>query len=175
MSGSEKYHNETIETVINDYAAEYHHSFMLATAEMESELYGIWQVWEYVGHKALSGTWDGMVGEVVIFSEAAWIDSSPSFKPVYAYYKAYAEEMETDGFLENVVWKDGRYSGLNGRVILGLHTQDYFGRVVDSTDMEDPIKMIMMDDCLIIERSGSYFELEKLGEIEWYENIEPRW
>ena len=46
-----------------------------------------------------------------------------------------------------------------------------------SADQQDePLKMIMTDDSLIIERGGLYFKMQKVGEVEWYQsllNVEP--
>lgn len=42
---------------------------------------------------------EGVVGDMIIFSENAWISNGiPSFKPVYVYYELDAEDVKPDSF-----------------------------------------------------------------------------
>ncbi len=114
--------------------------------------------------------------DMIIFSENAWIsDGIPSFEPVYVYYESCAGEVKTDSFFENVVWINGWDADWNGKVIAGIETEKN-AKYGSGHRQEEPFKMIMTDDSLVIEKGGVYFKTQKVGEVEWYQsllNVEP--
>ena len=177
ISNSEKYFNKDVGAIISHYEAEYHHSFTSATAEMEEELYGVWQVKECIGLMGESDSrGEGMVGDMIIFSPNAWISSGiPSFNPVYVCYESCAEAVKADRFLGNIIWLCRWDADWNGKVIAGIETEKN-AKYGSGHQQDEPFKMIMTDDCLIIERGGYYFEMQKVGEVEWHQsllNVEP--
>lgn len=155
----------------------YDHLFMPATTEMDKDLYGVWQIKECVGIMEGSDTLgEGMVGDMIIFSENAWIsDGIPSFEPVYIYSESCAGEVKTDRFFENVIWINGWDADWNGKVIAGIETEKN-AKYGSGHRQQEPFKMIMTDDSLVIEKGGVYFKTQKVGEVEWYQsllNVEP--
>lgn len=178
ISNSERrYFNKETGSFIKHHTAKYHHSFIPATTEMEKNLYGVWQIKECVGIMGGSDfRGEGMVGDMIIFSENAWIsDGIPSFEPVYVYYESCAGEVKTDSFFENVVWINGWDADWNGKVIAGIETEKN-AKYGSGHRQEEPFKMIMTDDSLVIEKGGVYFKTQKVGEVEWYQsllNVEP--
>ena len=164
-------------SVINYYEVRYHHSFIPVTTEIEKDLYGVWQIKECVGVMEKSDSQgEGVVGDMIIFSENAWISNGiPSFKPVYVYYELDAEDVKPDSFLGNVIWINGWDADWNGKVIAGIETEKN-AKYGLGHQQEEPIKMIMTDDSLIIEQGGLYFKTQKMGTVEWYQslkNVEP--
>lgn len=92
---------------------------------------------------------EGMVGDMIIFSENAWIcDGIPSFDPVYVYYESCAGEVKHDHFFENVVWINGWDADWNGKVIAGIETEKNT-KYGSGYWQEEPLKMIMTDDSLV--------------------------
>ena len=52
----------------------------------------------------------------------------------------------------------------------------YAAKAAYGAQQDEPLKMIMTDDSLIIERGGLYFKMQKVGEVEWCQsllNVEP--
>ena len=177
ISNSERYYNEEVRSVINYYEVRYHHSFIPVTTEIEKDLYGVWQIKECVGVMEKSDSQgEGVVGDMIIFSENAWISNGiPSFKPVYVYYELDAEDVKPDSFLGNVIWINGWDADWNGKVIAGIETEKN-AKYGLGHQQEEPIKMIMTDDSLIIEQGGLYFKTQKIGTEEKYQslkNVEP--
>ncbi|MDE5696822.1 MAG: hypothetical protein K2I96_05335 [Lachnospiraceae bacterium] len=177
ISNSERYYNEEVRSVIDYYETKYHHSFIPATTEMEKNLYGVWQIKECVGIMEESDSrGEGMVGDMIIFSENAWISGgTPSFKPVYVYYESCAGETGADSFFENVIWINGLDADWNGKVLAGIETEKN-AKYGSGHQQDEPFKMIMTDDSLMIEKGGLYFKTQKVGEVEWYQsllNVEP--
>ena len=165
ISNSKRFNNEEVSTIIEDYANRYQHSFTLASADTEEQLYGVWQARGYAGHTRSSRyQWDGLWGDVVIFCENAMIyGGTPYLEPVYASYESCTEDMETDAFLD-LKWKDGQYAGRDGTVILAV------GKGKDGEpDRGMPYRFILMENCLMIERGGSYFVMEKVGRMKPYD------
>lgn len=155
----------------------YDHLFMPATTEMDKDLYGVWQIKECVGiMEGSDSLGEGMVGDMIIFSENAWIsDGIPSFEPVYIYSESCAGEVKTDRFFENVIWINGWDADWNGKVIAGIETEKN-AKYGSGHRQQEPFKMIMTDDSLVIEKVGVYFKTQKVGEVEWYQsllNVEP--
>lgn len=175
VSYSEKNNNEYTQNIIDDYSEKYHHEFELASAELESQLYGVWQAKEFVGwDNSREIQWDGLYGDVIIFSRDAWVyGGHPGYKPVYACYSADFEDMRKDLFL-NMAWKDNRYEGCAG--FIGIAVSSEKNGNLGSAAEERILKFIFMEDNIIIEAYGSYFRLEKVGEIEMndlFKNVKP--
>lgn len=170
VSKSEINNNEYTQSIIDDYSEKYGHEFGLASVELENQLYGVWQAKEFVGgDNSLRVYWDGFYNDIVIFSEDAWFyGESPHYKPVYALYSADFEELK-----QNIEWKDNRYEDYTA--IVGIAVSSEKNNNLGSTEQRI-LKFIIMEDHIIIERNGSYFRLEKVGEIDLnglFENVKP--
>lgn len=175
VSHSEKNNNEYTQNMIDDYSEKYHHEFKPASAELESQLYGVWQAKEFVGwDNSREIQWDGLYGDIIILSRDAWVyGGHPGYKPVYACYSADFEDMKKDSFL-NIAWKDNRYEDCAG--FIGIAVSSEKNRNLGPAVEERILKFIFMEDNIIIEANGSYFRLEKVGEIETndlFENVMP--
>ena len=85
-------------------------------------------------------------------------------------YDTDAKVVKTDEFLGNIVWLDGLGADWNGMVIAGIETEKNV-KYGSAHQQDEPLKMIMTDDSLIIERGGLYFKTQKVGEVEWYQNL----
>ena len=164
-SNSEKWDGTESQEVISDYERLYGCDFDVATRKFENELYGVWQVKEFVGWEG-SGRyqWDGFYGDILIFCENAWISNgTPWYKPVYACYSAGMSELASEKFL-NITWVDSRYDDQDGILAVAVCTERNrkFGAVLDG----ETFLFILTDDAIVMEKNGSYWELEKVGEVE---------
>ncbi len=98
----------------------------------------------------------------MIFCEKAWIeDGTPWYQPVYACYTTNMNELED---LLKITWSDGRYEGKEMILTIGVCTERN-KKFTDRWDGEN-ILFILLDDVIVMESNGSYWELEKVGEIE---------
>ena len=161
---------------MDDYSELYCHEFEPASVQIENRLFGIWQAKEFVGwDKSREICWDGLYGDIVIFSEDAWVlGGRPDYRPVYACYLADFEDMEQDLFL-NIAWKDNRYEGCSGIVGMAVSSEKDNSR--GSAQESKVLKFIIIEDDVIIETNESYFRLEKVGEIglnDLFENVSPK-
>ncbi|MBD5530631.1 MAG: hypothetical protein HDQ98_00300 [Lachnospiraceae bacterium] len=163
-SNSEKWNGVESQKVISDYERLYGCDFEVATNKFESEIYGIWQVKELVGWDRSSRyQWDGFYGDILIFCENAWIsDGTPWYKPVYACYSAEMSELAAEEFLD-ITWVDERYENQNGILTIAVCTERNrkYGAALD----HETFLFILTGDAIILEKNGSYWELEKVGEV----------
>lgn len=164
-SNSEKWDGTESQEVISDYESLYGCDFEIATREFENKIYGIWQVKDFVGWDSSSRyQWAGFYGDILIFCENAWIsDGTPWYKPVYACYSAGMSELASEQFL-NITWADDRYDDQNGILTIAVCTErnQNFGDALD----HETFSFILSGDVIIMEKNGSYWELEKVGELE---------
>ena len=177
QSKSERYCNESVKNLIESYETEYHHLFVPATSQMETYLHGIWQIKKCVGETEPSDFSDRkVVSDIIVFCENAWIlNGIPSFQPVYYYYESCVEDLEKSVLSDNLKWEDNEYKKMKGKVIIGIQTEknESFG---SSHGLSEPIKLIMIENVLMIEDEGKYYELEKIGEVEMndmFSNVKP--
>lgn len=174
-SNSQKWDSETSREILSEYETKYQCSFETADKEVEEKLYGIWQVKEFVGWTSSNEvSFDGAIGKIFIFCEEAWIDSGhPWFKPVYYCHRAGIEELSSEEFL-NISWSDDRYNGQEG--IYTIATYSEANRVLGDKYLYKPrLRLIIFGEALVMERSESYFELEKIADIHMndkFENVE---
>lgn len=164
-SNSEKWDGPESQEVISEYESLYGCDFEAATKTFENEIYGVWQVKDLVGWDG-SGRyqWDGFYGDVLIFCENAWIsDGTPWYKPVYACHSAGMSELASEAFL-NITWVDGRYDDRDGILAVAVCTERNrnFGEALEN----ETFLFILTDDAMIVEKNGSYWELEKVGQVE---------
>ncbi len=168
QSNSKKWNNENTQELLEEYENMYNLAFMLATNDVEKELSGIWQVRDVVGYNADTARyqWNGYSGDIVLFVDEAWIKNGvPYFCPVYACCNMYIEEMSMNDHL-NISWVDDRYEGMEGTVIVGISTEK--NRKFGSSVGFQTIVLIRVNNNLIIESNGSFFEMEKVGEVKMY-------
>ena len=100
---------------------------------------------------------------ILIFCENAWISSgTPWYKPVYACYSAEMSELSSEELLD-ITWVDERYENQNGILTIAVCTERNrnFGGALD----HETFLFILADDAIILEKNGSYWELEKVGEV----------
>ena len=173
-SNSEKWDGTESQEVISDYERLYGCDFDVATRKFENELYGVWQVKEFVGWEG-SGRyqWDGFYGDILIFCENAWISNgTPWYKPVYACYSAGMSELASEKFL-NITWVDSRYDDQDGILVAAVCTERNrkFGAALDG----ETFLFILTDDAIVMEKNGSYWELEKVGEVEMNSTFSNEW
>ena len=163
-SNSKKWDGTESQEVISDYERLYSCNFEVATRKFENEIYGIWQVKDLVGWDSSSKyQWDGFYGDILIFCENAWISNGiPWYKPVYACYSAGMSELASEDFL-NITWGDSRYDEQEGVLTVAVCTERNrnFGGALDY----ETFLFILADDAIILEKNGSYWELEKVGEV----------
>lgn len=171
QSNNERYCDESVKNLIESYETEYQHLFVPATSQMEAYLHGIWQIKKCVGETEPTDFSDKkVVSDIIVFCENAWIlNGIPSFHPVYYYYESGVED------LEKSVLSDNEYKKVKGKVIIGIQTEknESFG---SSYGLSEPIKLMMIENVLMIEEEGKYYELEKIGEVEMndmFSNIKP--
>ncbi len=164
-SNSEKWDGTESQEVISDYESLYGCDFEIATRKFENKIYGIWQVKDLVGWDSSSRyQWDGFYGDILIFCENAWISNgTPWYKPVYACYSAGMSELASEQFL-NITWVDNRYDDQIGILTIAVCTErnQNFGNALD----HETFSFILSGDVMIMEKNGSYWELEKVGELE---------
>ncbi|MDE7207646.1 MAG: hypothetical protein K2N90_10900 [Lachnospiraceae bacterium] len=162
-SNSEKWITEECQKIIHDKEEAFGFDFTLAASEFEDKIQGVWQVKEFVGWDDSSRyQWDGFYGDIVIFCEKAWIeDGSPWNQPVYACYTAKVNELEDP---LRITWSDNRYKGKKAVLTMGVCTERN-KKFSESRDGET-ILFLLIDDVIVMERNGSYWELEKVGDIE---------
>ncbi|MCM1500242.1 MAG: hypothetical protein NC124_17405 [Clostridium sp.] len=164
-SNSEKWNEAESQEVISDYERLYRCDFEVATKKFENKIYGVWQVKDFVGwDRSSQYQWDGFYGDILIFCENAWISNgTPWYRPVYACYSTEIDELAAEEFL-NITWADNRYDGRDGILTIAVCTEknQKFG---DALDYETFL-FILADDVIIVEKNGSYWELEKVGDVE---------
>lgn len=149
-----------------DSISEYYNcDFEILTEKMQDRLYGIWQAKEIVGWVRTSRyQYDG-IGHIYIFCEDAWIDCGrPYFEPVYFGYTADIDELSSEDCL-NIHWTDERYK--NGTLVIAPSAERMRGE-----DWQPMLKFIIFDNVLVLEESGTYFELKKMAEINMKGNLE---
>jgi len=170
-SNSKKWCNEKIQCMITDYEKEHNCNLEFASEEFENWIQGIWQAKEFVGYDGdTEFPWDGLHGSVYIFCENAWIeDGKPGYKPIYVCCTTTMEEIASEDLL-NIEWVDSRYDNCDGTLVVAINSEkdNSFGSAVEEEKME----FIICGESLIMKRSNSYFELEKVGDIQMYEALE---
>ena len=168
LSNSEKWNNEECWNILSNYTSQFPCDFEVATKEIEQRIYGVWQVKEFVGYdNSTQYQWDGYDGDIFIFDQKAWIDGGiPEYKPVYYCYTADISQLSTEAFLD-VTWTDGSYEDKEGILTIAICSQknEKFGSAVDV----EALKFIICEDVLIMEKNGSYFKLERVGQVQMLE------
>lgn len=169
-SNSDKWNDEECQSILTNYSSRFPCDFETATNDIEKKIYGVWQVKEFVGYdNSVRYQWDGYNGDIIIFCQNAWIDNGiPEFAPVYFCFATNMSELSSEDFLD-VTWTDSRYENKEGILTIAICSEknEKFGSAVDV----EPMQFIICDDVLIMEKNGSYFELEKVGEIQMFENF----
>ena len=160
-------HNERTILVTSDLEAQYGHTFKLASRETEKKIYGIWQADDIIGYDNTARyQGDGLRGSIVVFYEDAFIYSGTSWhKPVFAYYQELIEDMSSDPFLNLTCLEDMTAKSI-GTVIVVLNAEP--NRKYGSAFSDEQLKLIIIDDVLIMESQSSYFKLTKIGEVKMY-------
>lgn len=176
-SNSQKWANAQSQNIISQYAAATGYTFETATKEFEQKIQGVWQVKEYVGwDKSLKAQWDGYQGDLFLFCENAWVDDAVAwFQPVYACHTAPMSEIAQNEYF-NIQWVDDRYDNRDGILTAAVCTER--NKKIDTLYGDqwgsDSFLFIVLDDVIVMERNGSYWELEKVGEVEMsdaFENV----
>ena len=162
-SNSEKWNTEECQEIIHDKEEAFGCDFTFATSEFEDKIQGIWQAKDFVGWDDSSRyQWDGFTGDVMIFCEMAWIeDGTPWYQPVYVCYTTNMNELED---LLKITWSDSRYEGKEMILTIGVCAERNKNYPA-SRDGEN-ILFILLEDVIVMENNGSYWELEKVGDIE---------
>ncbi len=172
-SNSQKWANGQSQNIISQYAAATGYDFETATMEFEQKIQGVWQVKEYVGwDKSLKAQWDGYQGDLFLFCENAWVDDAVAwFQPVYACHTAPMSEIAQNEYF-NIQWVDDRYDNRDGILTAAVCTER--NKKYGSRREGENFLFILLDDVIVMERNGSYWELEKVGEItmsDAFENV----
>ncbi len=128
---------------------------------------------EYVGwDKSLKAQWDGYQGDLFLFCENAWVDDAVAwFQPVYACHTAPMSEIAQNEYF-NIQWVDDRYDNRDGILTAAVCTER--NKKYGSRREGENFLFILLDDVIVMERNGSYWELEKVGEItmsDAFENV----
>jgi hypothetical protein len=164
-SRSEINHNQQTLQIMSAYEIEYGHSFALASSELENMLYGIWlvedEIFGYDNTTRVQG--DGLRGNIIIFHEEFFaVRGTPWHSPVFAYYTSLVEDMASDPFLNLTALYD--ISPKNeGIVIIAMNAEP--SRVFGPAFSDTQLKLIIVDDMLIMESQSAYFILIRIGEI----------
>lgn len=172
-SNSQKWENAQSQKIISDYAAATGYDFEIASKEFEQKIQGIWQVKEFVGwDKAMKIQWTGYQGDLFLFCENAWVDGGRAwFQPVYACHTAPMSEIAQKEYF-NIQWSDDRYDNQDGILTAAVCTErnKSFSHLWEGKNF----LFILLDDVIVMERNGSYWELEKVGDIvmsDAFENV----
>ena len=166
-SNSQKWENEKSQEILAEYESQYQRNLEVATKEIEEKLYGIWQVKENVGWTSSDRiSYDGGIGEIYIFCEETWIRwQEPCFKPVYYYCRTDQEELSSKNFL-NTSWTDDRYEDQEAIYILATYSEVNKADVAGDKYWKPQLQLIFFGDTLVVENSRSYFEMEKIADIQ---------
>jgi len=164
VSYSELNNNPAVMARIMDYEARYGHRFNIASKEVEEKIFGVWQATGRFGWDnttRIQG--DGFSEKVIIFDGNMIIDSwSIWYNPVFVYYTALVRDMEFDSFL-NLSTGSEDYLDSYGIVILALNSMN---SNTFRTHPDSSIRLILIEDMLMILSQASYHILTKIGEIE---------
>lgn len=171
LSNSEKWDNEECRNILLNHASQFPCDFEVASKEIERRIYGVWQVKEFVGYdNSTQYQWDGYEGDIFIFDKNAWIDGGvPEYKPVYYCYTANISQLSTEDFLD-VTWTGESYEDKEGILTIAVCSQKNkkFSSAVDV----ETLKFIICGDVLIMEKNGSYFKLERVGQVQMSDGFE---
>lgn len=166
-SNSEKYSNEQIYTLMDDYKKEYDHTFQMATKEIEKKLYGKWLVENDIGYDtSVTITGDALFKATVDISEDHYSTltragvryGSQAFqykKPVFAYYNETFGDMTKDHMLHFSELKEIDNSQLGTVIIvMGLTASGQYDVMSE--------RFIILGDKIIVESQQSYYELKRI-------------
>ena len=93
------------------------------------------------------------------------------FQPVYACHTAPMSEIAQNEYF-NIQWVDDRYDNRDGILTAAVCTER--NKKYGSRREGENFLFILLDDVIVMERNGSYWELEKVGEItmsDAFENV----
>jgi len=154
--------------VLSELEEEYGHVFSLDTKEFEENIYGTWQAKDglFGYDNSVRYHSEAFLGKIITFDEDILIyNGTPWHRPTYAYYLTSVENMATDPFLR-LTCLDDTYAKSDGAVITALNAASSENNMPYASNMR--IKLIIIDDMLIIESDSTYYKLTKIGDINMY-------
>lgn len=170
-SNSQKWNNPDCEKAISRYARKYHLEFEVADKEIEDRIYGVWQVQKIVGwDKEDKDHSNNYLGKIYIFSQEAWIDKWPKYRPVYFYHTARLEDLSSEDIL-NVSWKEREYEKQEAVFVIGIDVEGYEETALEK-EYSHVVKLLLLGDKLILQsHDNTYLEMEKVAEAEIQEGV----